>query len=88
MFPFQHHGRQGGSSKEAAWREKGIWEEKALKDPIIKRFEMEGSPYFASARLWDDGVIDPIDTRWILGLSLSAALNAPINETKFGIFRM
>ena len=63
-------------------------EEKALKDPIVKRFEMEGSPYFASARLWDDGVIDPIDTRRILGLSLSAALNAPINETKFGIFRM
>lgn len=63
-------------------------EEKALKDPIVKRFEMEGSPYFASARLWDDGVIDPADTRRYLGLSLSAALNAPINETKFGIFRM
>ena len=63
-------------------------EEKALKDPIVKRFEMEGSPYFASARLWDDGVIDPIDTRRTLGLSLSASLNAPINETKFGVFRM
>merc|ERR1719430_495103 len=63
-------------------------EEKALKDPIVKRFEMEGSPYFASARLWDDGVIDPVDTRRVLGLSLSAALNAPINETKFGVFRM
>ena len=63
-------------------------EEKALKDPIIKRFEMEGSCYFSSARLWDDGVIDPIDTRKVLGLSLSAALNAPISDTKFGIFRM
>ena len=63
-------------------------EEKALKDPIVKRFEMEGSPYFASARLWDDGVIDPVDTRRVLGLSLSASLNAPINETKFGVFRM
>merc|ERR1719220_465419 len=63
-------------------------EEKALKDPIVKRFEMEGSPYFASARLWDDGVIDPVDTRRVLDLSLSAALNAPISETKFGVFRM
>lgn len=63
-------------------------EEKALKDPIIKRFEMEGSPYFSSARLWDDGVIDPVDSRKVLGLSLSAALNSPITETKFGIFRM
>ena len=69
------------------WK-RGKWEEKALKDPIVKRFEMEGSPYFASARLWDDGVIDPVDTRRVLGLSLSAALNAPINETKFGVFRM
>jgi len=63
-------------------------EEKALKDPIIKRFEMEGSPYFSSARIWDDGVIDPVDSRKVLGLSLSAAMNAPIDETKFGIFRM
>ena len=45
-------------------------------------------PYYASARLWDDGVIDPADTRMVLGLGLSAALNAPIEETKFGVFRM
>merc|ERR1712226_1812386 len=51
-------------------------EEAALKQPIIERFEAEGSPYFSSARLWDDGVIDPVDTRKILGLSLSAAMNA------------
>jgi len=63
-------------------------EEAALKAPIIKRFEAEGSPYFSSARLWDDGVIDPKQTRDILGLSLSASLNAPIAETRFGVFRM
>jgi len=61
-------------------------EERALKDPIIERFEAEGSPYFSSARLWDDGVIDPVDTRQVLGLCLSASLNAPIEDTTFGIF--
>ena len=63
-------------------------EEKALKDPILKKYEEEGSPYYSSARLWDDGVIDPADTRKVLALSLSAALNAPIPKTQFGIFRM
>lgn len=63
-------------------------EETELKAPIIERFEMEGNPYYSSARLWDDGVIDPADTRKILGLSLSAALNAPIPDTQFGVFRM
>ncbi|XP_057350489.1 methylcrotonoyl-CoA carboxylase beta chain, mitochondrial isoform X3 [Manis pentadactyla] len=63
-------------------------EEAALKEPIIKRFEEEGNPYFSSARLWDDGIIDPVDTRLVLGLSISAALNAPIQKTDFGIFRM
>ena len=62
--------------------------EKAIKTPIVDKFEREGSPYYSSARLWDDGVIDPADTRRVLGLSLSAALNAPINDTQFGIFRM
>ena len=52
------------------------------------RFEEEGSPYFSTARIWDDGVIDPADTRKILGLSLSAALNKPIEKTRFGVFRM
>lgn len=52
------------------------------------RYDNEGSPFFASARLWDDGVIMPSDTRRVVGLSLSAALNAPIPETKFGVFRM
>ncbi|XP_013773386.1 methylcrotonoyl-CoA carboxylase beta chain, mitochondrial-like [Limulus polyphemus] len=63
-------------------------EEKALKEPIIKKFEEEGNAYYASARLWHDGVIDPVDTRRVLGLSLSAALNTPIPETNFGVFRM
>ncbi len=63
-------------------------EEDALKQPIIQRFEAEGSPYFSSARLWDDGILDPVDTRRALGLSLSASLNAPIPDTRFGIFRM
>ncbi|XP_043225818.1 methylcrotonoyl-CoA carboxylase beta chain, mitochondrial-like [Amphibalanus amphitrite] len=63
-------------------------EEAALKAPIVERFEAEGSPYYSSARLWDDGVIDPVDTRRVLGLSLSAALNAPIPDAKFGVFRM
>ncbi|KAF7687429.1 hypothetical protein HF521_014657 [Silurus meridionalis] len=63
-------------------------QEAALKEPIIKRFEEEGNPYYSSARLWDDGIIDPADTRLVLGLSLSAALNAPAQKTRFGIFRM
>uniref|UniRef100_A0A8C5UL01 methylcrotonoyl-CoA carboxylase n=1 Tax=Microcebus murinus TaxID=30608 RepID=A0A8C5UL01_MICMU len=63
-------------------------DEAALKEPIIKRFEEEGNPYYSSARVWDDGIIDPVDTRLILGLSISAALNAPIPKTDFGIMRM
>jgi acetyl-CoA carboxylase carboxyltransferase component len=60
----------------------------ALKAPILARYEEEGSPYYSTARLWDDGVIPPADTRTVLGLGLSAALNAPIPETRFGVFRM
>ena len=56
--------------------------------PTLERYELEGSPYYSTARLWDDGVIDPVDTRMVLGLGLSAALNAPIPETPFGVFRM
>jgi len=78
-------------TQEQRKREGKPWtpeEEAALKAPIIQRFEAEGSPYFSSARLWDDGVIDPKQTRDILGLSFSASLNAPIPETRFGVFRM
>ncbi|WP_414830638.1 carboxyl transferase domain-containing protein [Alteromonas sp. H39] len=63
-------------------------EEAAFKQPIVDTYETQGHPYYASARLWDDGVIDPADTRMVLGLSLSAALNKPIEDTRFGIFRM
>ena len=69
----------------------GTWpaaEEEAFKAPIRDRYETEGDPYFATARLWDDGIIDPAQTRDVLGLSISAALNAPIPETRFGVFRM
>jgi 3-methylcrotonyl-CoA carboxylase beta subunit len=63
-------------------------EEEAFKTPIRDQYETQGHPYYASARLWDDGIIDPADTRMVLGLGLSAALNAPVEPTKFGIFRM
>ena len=62
--------------------------EAALKQPIREQYETQGHPYYASARLWDDGIIDPLDTRQVLGLGLSAALNAPVEETQFGVFRM
>ncbi len=62
-------------------------EVEALRAPILARYEEEGSPYYSTARLWDDGVIPPADTRTVLGLGLSAALNAPIPETRFGVFR-
>ncbi|WP_407518553.1 carboxyl transferase domain-containing protein [Methylobacterium oryzisoli] len=69
----------------------GAWaaeEEEAFKAPIRSGFEAEGSPYYATARLWDDGIILPEETRRVLGLALSAALNAPVPETRFGLFRM
>ncbi|MCB1575302.1 MAG: methylcrotonoyl-CoA carboxylase, partial [Xanthomonadales bacterium] len=63
-------------------------EEAAFKAPIREQYEHQGHPYYASARLWDDGVIDPIDTRRVLGLAISASLNAPIEPGRFGVFRM
>ncbi len=63
-------------------------EETKFKAPIEAQYEEQGNPYYASARLWDDGVIDPVDTRRVLGLALSASLNAPIEPTRFGLFRM
>lgn len=77
--------------EEAVLRAGGTWTEAdadAIKQPIIDQFEHESHPLYASARLWDDGVIDPRRTRDILALSLSAALNAPIPDTQFGVFRM
>jgi acetyl-CoA carboxylase carboxyltransferase component len=63
-------------------------EQAAFKAPIVERYDREGSPYYSTSRLWDDGVIDPVDTRTVLGLGISAALNAPIPPTTFGVFRM
>ncbi|MCK5432226.1 MAG: methylcrotonoyl-CoA carboxylase, partial [Gammaproteobacteria bacterium] len=63
-------------------------DEKEYKEPILQQYETQGHPFYASARLWDDGIIDPADTRRILGLSLSVVMNVPIEETKFGVFRM
>ena len=77
--------RDGLEAKGGSW---SADEEAAFKAPIKAQYETQGHPYFATARLWDDGIIDPADTRRVLALGLSAALNAPVGETKFGIFRM
>ena len=63
-------------------------QQEQFKAPTIARYEEEGSPYFSTARLWDDGVIDPLDTRRVLALGIAAALNAPIPDAKWGLFRM
>jgi 3-methylcrotonyl-CoA carboxylase beta subunit len=63
-------------------------EETPSSSPIRDQYEREGHPYYGTARLWDDGILDPADTRMALGLGLSAAMNQPIGQTKFGVFRM
>ena len=77
--------RDGIEARGGAWSAE---EEEAFKAPLRDQYEVQGHPYYASARLWDDGVIDPADTRRVLALGLSAAQNAPIPETRFGLFRM
>jgi len=77
--------RDGIEGKGGAWSAE---QEEAFKAPIRQQYEHQGHPYYATARLWDDGVIDPADTRRVLALGLSASCNAPIPETKFGLFRM
>ena len=77
--------RDGLEAQGRAWT---AAEEEAFKAPIREQYERQGHPYYATARLWDDGIIDPAQTRMVLGLSLSAALNAPIEPTRFGVFRM
>jgi acetyl-CoA carboxylase carboxyltransferase component len=69
-------------------KELGAEEEQAIRGPILDKYEREGSPYYSTARLWDDGILDPVDTRQALALGISAAYNAPIPEAKYGIFRM
>ena len=77
--------RDGMEMRGQEW---SVEEEEEFKSPIRNKYEHEGTPYYASSRLWDDGVIEPEQTRDVLGLSLSAALNAPKEDTKFGVFRM
>ncbi len=77
--------RDGMEARGQAW---SADEEAAFKAPILAQYDEQGSPYYATARLWDDGVIDPADTRMVLALSLSAALNQPIPDTRFGVFRI
>ena len=77
--------RDGLEARGQSW---SAQEEEAFKAPIRAQYEHEGHPYYATARLWDDGIIQPSDTRRVLALGLSAALNAPIEDTRFGVFRM
>jgi acetyl-CoA carboxylase carboxyltransferase component len=63
-------------------------EESAIRDPLLAKYEAEGSPYYSTARLWDDGILDPVDTRAALVLGLSAAMNAPTPPPRYGVFRM
>jgi 3-methylcrotonyl-CoA carboxylase beta subunit len=77
--------RDGIEARGGAWSRE---DEEAFKAPIRDQYEHQGHPYYATARMWDDGVVDPAQSRRVLGLSLSAALNAPIPQTKFGVFRM
>jgi 3-methylcrotonyl-CoA carboxylase beta subunit len=77
--------RDGMEQRGQAWSPQ---EEETFRAPIREQYEVEGSPDYATARLWVDGIIDPVQTRDVVGLALSAALNAPIPETRFGVFRM
>jgi 3-methylcrotonyl-CoA carboxylase beta subunit len=77
--------RDGIEARGESWSEQ---DEAGFKTPIRDQYEFQGHPYYASARLWDDGIIDPVDSRRVLGLGLMAALNAPIEATEFGVFRM
>ena len=99
MWPNSRISVMGGDSaalvlsivKEKNMKKENMWteqEKEKFQKELKEKYEREGNPYHASARLWDDGVIDPRDTRKVIALSLSAALNAPLQDTKFGIFRM
>jgi 3-methylcrotonyl-CoA carboxylase beta subunit len=73
---------------ERAGQPFGAADEEVIRRPILDQYERQGHPYYSSARLWDDGVIDPAQTREVLALALSASLNAPVEPTPFGVFRM
>lgn len=77
--------------RDSAKRSGSDWpeeEETALRNKIRQQYETQGNPYYASARLWDDGIINPVDTRAVLSRALMASRNAPIEATRFGVFRM
>jgi 3-methylcrotonyl-CoA carboxylase beta subunit len=77
--------RDGIEAKGGDW---SAAEEEEFKAPIREQYEVQGSPYYSTARLWDDGILDPAQTRTALALALSAAFNAPIPPPQFGVFRM
>jgi 3-methylcrotonyl-CoA carboxylase beta subunit len=77
--------RDGIEARGGSWSAE---EEQAYKAPILEQYEVQGSPYYSTARLWDDGVIDPVDTRRVLGMGLAAAANAPVPDPSYGVFRM
>ncbi|HEV2369908.1 MAG TPA: carboxyl transferase domain-containing protein, partial [Acidimicrobiales bacterium] len=77
--------RDGAEARGEAWSAE---DELAFRDGIREQYETQGHPYYSTARLWDDGVIDPVDTRRVLGLGLSAAGNAPLEPVGYGVFRM
>ena len=84
-------GEQAASVLATVHRDADKWtkeEEEAFRAPVRQKYEDEGNPYYSTARLWDDGIIDPADTRMVLALGIAAALNAPVPATKFGVFRM
>jgi 3-methylcrotonyl-CoA carboxylase beta subunit len=77
--------RDGFEAKGVAWSTE---DEERFKEPIREQYETQGDPYYATARLWDDGILDPAQTRRALALALSIARNAPLETTNFGVFRM
>jgi 3-methylcrotonyl-CoA carboxylase beta subunit len=84
MWPNARISVMGGEQAATVLAMVGEVDEAEIRD----KYELEGNPYYSTARLWDDGIIDPLDTRRVLTLGLAAALNAPIPETTFGVFRM
>jgi 3-methylcrotonyl-CoA carboxylase beta subunit len=73
---------------EAEGKSWSVEDEEEFKAPIRNQYEEQGNPYYATARLWDDGIVDPVETRRVLALGLAVAQNAPIEPTRFGVFRM
>ena len=77
--------RDGMEARGETWK---VEDEQAYKDELRTQYEIQGHPYYATARLWDDGIIDPADTRNVLAMGIAAALNAPIEKADWGVFRM